>query len=420
MVRGDELIYSGRIRADDLLGVPDLLRRDGGGYLAGDIKSGAGVEGGCEDIDGRPKKHYAVQLALYTDILERLGLSGGRTPFVWDVHGDEVEYDLDEPQGVRRPTTLWEIYQSSLREARGIVARTSETTPALSSICKLCHWRSTCTKLMVASDDLTLIPELGRANRDAIEPYVGGIRDLAVVDLDTMAGDRGCAIEGVSIERLKKFQARARLQVQRKAKPYLKEPLDLPRAHVELFFDIETDPMRDICYLHGFVERRGGENSTERYVAFMAEHPTDEEEKRAFSEAWGYVQASRPCIVYYYSPYERTFWRKLQKLYPEVATEAEIEEMFDPKLSVDLYHHVVRSKTEWPTRDFSIKTLAAHLGFKWRDSDPSGASSIEWYQRLVEKGDSKIRKRILEYNEDDCVAMRVLLDAVRGLAIRSG
>lgn len=29
--------------------------------------------------------------------------------------------------------------------------------------------------------------------------------------------------------------------------------------------------------------------------------------------------------------------------------------------------------TEWPTRDYSIKTLARHLGFAWRDAHPSGA-----------------------------------------------
>ena len=41
MRRGDPLIYSPRISADDLLGVPDLLRKEPGGYVPGDIKSGA-------------------------------------------------------------------------------------------------------------------------------------------------------------------------------------------------------------------------------------------------------------------------------------------------------------------------------------------------------------------------------------------
>lgn len=63
MLRGDALIYGGRISADDLIGIPDLLRKEVGGYIPGDIKSGAGEEAGGEDGDGKPKLHYAVQLA---------------------------------------------------------------------------------------------------------------------------------------------------------------------------------------------------------------------------------------------------------------------------------------------------------------------------------------------------------------------
>jgi predicted RecB family nuclease len=417
MVHGDTLIYGGRIRADDLLGDPDLLRRKQGGYVSGDIKSGAGVEGANDDTDGKPKKHYAVQLALYTDILERMGFSGGRTPFIWDVHGEEVIYDLDAPQGVRNPQTLWELYQSSLVAAKNIVEESEKTLPAYAGICKLCHWYTSCTTRLKELNDLTLIYELGRAKRDVMVPRIADIKHLAKADLDRLSDGKKTVFPGIGHGSLEKFQVRARIQCQPDAEPYLKEPIQLPHSERELFFDIETDPMRDICYLHGFVERNGSENSTERYVSFFAEQPTPEEEKRAFSQAWAYVQANRPCVIYYYSRYERTFWRKLQKLYPTIATEEEIEEIFAPEVSVDLYYDIVQPKTEWPTYDFSIKTIASFLGFKWRDPHPSGAASIEWYHRWVETGDPKIRQRILDYNEDDCRAMRVLLDAVQGFAV---
>ena len=51
--------------------------------------------------------------------------------------------------------------------------------------------------------------------------------------------------------------------------------------------------------------------------------------------------------------------------------------------------------------------------------EPSGAASIEWYHRWVETGDAAIRQRILDHNEDDCIAMRILLDAVQRLPIKS-
>jgi hypothetical protein len=41
-------------------------------------------------------------------------------------------------------------------------------------------------------------------------------------------------------------------------KPYLRDAVTLNLFPVELFFDVEVDPLRGICYLHGFVERHFG------------------------------------------------------------------------------------------------------------------------------------------------------------------
>lgn len=53
-------------------------------------------------------------------------------------------------------------------------------------------------------------------------------------------------------------------------------------------------------------------------------------------------------------------------------------------------------------RKRSIKMLAKSLAFAWRDADPSGAASIDGHHGCVESGDPAVRRRILDYNEDDC------------------
>ena len=79
LARGERLIRGGRLSAADLVGEPDLLRREGDGrprYVPIDVKSGAG-----EEVAGDPgtqKPHYAMQLAVYVDVLERAGHSAGR------------------------------------------------------------------------------------------------------------------------------------------------------------------------------------------------------------------------------------------------------------------------------------------------------------------------------------------------------
>lgn len=197
MAAGAPLIYGGRIEADDLLGEPDLLRKEGADYVPGDIKSGAGEEGGDDEgNDSRPKKTYAVQLALYVDILERVGVSAGRRGFIWDVHGAEVTYDMTARRGVRNSETWWDFYAAQLATSRGIMARTNDTLPAYASgTCKLCHWYSSSFQALKAADDVTLISELGRAKRDAMCRDIKTVAELATVNPEVYTkGKKPCLL----------------------------------------------------------------------------------------------------------------------------------------------------------------------------------------------------------------------------------
>jgi predicted RecB family nuclease len=359
--------------------------------------------------------HYAVQLALYVDVLERLKLSAGRRAFVWDIHGDEVAYDFTAPQGPRKPETLWDEYVFALEGARSILARQSTPLAAYSAACKLCHWYTFCVDQLTTADDLTLIPALGRTVRDAIYATLLTITELSAANPDGFINGNKTIFSGVGADRLRLFHARAVMLKGTPPKAYLRAPVTLRGAPVELFFDVEVDPLRGICYLHGIVERRGGDNDGERFVYFFAEDQTADAEREAFARAYAYLASQADAAIYFYSKYERTVYRNLQKKYPDVCSAEDIESLFDSARAIDLYGDVVIKATEWPTRDHSIKTLAKYLGFAWRDTHPSGAAAVEWYDRWCREGDPAVKKRILEYNEDDCRATRVLLDGIREL-----
>lgn len=420
MEGGASLIQGGRISSGDLLGDPDLLIRRGDAYVAADIKSGRGDDGADEgDGVGRLKAPYAVQVALYCDVLERLGRSAGRVAEIWDVRGRTVEYDLASRRGPRTESTWWDLYEETRDAVRAILAAPDSTLGALAASCGLCHWRAVCTAELEALDDLTLVPALGRAARDAIAPVVGRVAGLARLDIDSCMEGRGTVFRGVGQERLRTYVARAKLLTTPGATGYLKSPITLPEIGHEIFFDIEADPLRDCVYLHGFLHRSGGDTNSERFFAFTAEEASADAERTAFAEAMTHVAAHPEATIYYYSRYERTAYRKLQRRYPDVCSIEDVEVLFTPPRSIDLYCDVVTKATEWPTRNHSIKTLAKFLGFAWRDTDPSGAASIEWFDRWIETGDRTVLQRIIDYNEDDCVATRVVLDGIRQLSAHS-
>lgn len=419
MRRGEPLIFGGRISHGDMIGIPDLLKLRSNGYAAGDIKAGSGFDGDAEE--GKLKKHYAVQISHYTNILEGMQLSdGSREPFIVDRTSQEIPYPLSAPQGVRNTVTWWDNYQTLLNDVRGLLAGTVTSRGAMSASCKLCHWYHHCKESLIASDDLTLIAELGRSKRDTMAVSLPTVATLARCNPEQYFEGGKTVFPGIGRDTLVKFHERAKLLAVPNASPYLKKPVSLPVAQREVYFDIEADPMRDVVYLHGFVERPHGKPAHAKFAPFFADGITPDYEEQVFAQAWQYLCARVvDSTIYYYSPYERTAYKKLASKYPAVCSVEEVEALFALPAMIDLYLDVVKKCTEWPTYDQSIKTLAQYLGFQWRDSHPSGAASIEWYHRWIETGDIAIKQRILDYNEDDCLATGVVVDGVRTLSVRN-
>jgi uncharacterized protein len=266
--------------------------------------------------------------------------------------------------------------------------------------------------------DLTLVPGLGRNERDSLQGQLPTLDDLAAAELDHYINGGRTRFAGIGARRLRKFQRAAAL-LAAGAAPYLNRSVAWPTANVEIFFDVETDPLRDLCYLHGFLVREKGDAASEHFHGIFAEDLSPQAERDAFADAMALLRQYPDAVVVHYSKYERTQLRKLQQRYPQVATAAEIEQLFGPSHALDLYE-TARADSEWPVHDYSIKSLAKSCGFRWRDPDPSGASSIEWFDQWAGSADPALRQRLLDYNEDDCRAMRVVLDMMKGLPVRPG
>jgi predicted RecB family nuclease len=423
MEKGSSLIYQGVLHYQNLLGIPDLLRKVSNGiYLPIDIKSGVGLKGINDEGDGgKPKKHYAVQLCLYNDILKKLNFASEHRSIIIDINFNEVEYGLDNPQSERNPVTWFDIYRNIKQEVKLLIENKVQNKPALSSICRLCPWYSSCRKWCEDCKDLTNIFYLGRNKRDTIN------KDLSIERTDQMCScDIDSALEqkkkdksflkGVGEKTLSKIIDRARV-INILKKPVIYKLIEFPKVSKELFFDIEADPTQDFIYLHGIYER--SIKGEEKYISFLAKDNKPKEEIKAWENFWKYIWSlpENDYSVYYYSSYEKSVYRRLSKKYPDVVLEEKLEAFFSQDNTIDLYLDVILKYTDWPVFSYSLKDIATYLGFEWRDDSPSGALSIQWYNEYLVTKDENILKRILEYNEDDCKALMVLKDSIEKLEV---
>lgn len=417
MKNGTSLIYQGVITHKNMRGIPDLLKKVSGGlYIPIDIKSGKGLEGEDElkPDSGKLKKHYAVQLCLYVEILKQLGYAEENKGIIIDVAGKEVEYILDTQQGPKNTSTYWELYKKTKEDVELLLANKKQNTPVLSGTCKLCPWYISCKKWCKEKEDLTNIFCLSRKKRDVINDDLNvktlkELADLNIEDaLDKKKKNTGF-LKGWAETSLVKFSNRAKILTYTKT-PVIQRNINLPKVSTELFFDIEDDPTQDFVYLHGVYERKNGK---ERFISFLAIENVSAEEKNAWQSFWDYIKSlpQGDYAVYYYSHHERTTYKRLKEKYFDVISEEYFDGFFESPNVIDLYK-IVFTSTNWPLSSYSIKEIATYLGFKWRDESPSGALSIKWYNDYLKNKNPDILKRILEYNEDDCKAMMVLKDYI--------
>jgi uncharacterized protein len=416
MKMGVPLIYQGVLRSGDLLGIPDLLQSNGDGtYLPIDIKSGMGVEGVDEDFEGEDKykKHYVIQLALYSEVLIANGFAKKHLGKIIDINSEETIYDLDKSMGARNPQSWWQFYLDTKAKAVSLMKNEVRNKPAYSGKCKLCPWYTSCKKWIKQNDDPTMIFYVGRAVRDVLfkDLEIENYQELINIDVDQVLErkkkEKGY-LNRIGKDSLEKAIKRARI-MKENGQPVIYSSPIFPKTSYDLFFDIEDDPTQAFVYLHGVYERS---LSGERFVSFVAEEKTDESEKEAWLNFWNYIRSlpKDDFTVYYYSHHEKTTYHRMSKKYPGVVSDKELDWFFSPEKAIDLYSDVVLKNTDWPLMSYSLKEIAQYLKFSWRDKSPSGAMSIEWFNKYLETKDKKDMDRILLYNEDDCIATMVIKD----------
>ncbi|MEM6255415.1 MAG: TM0106 family RecB-like putative nuclease [Cyanobacteria bacterium P01_D01_bin.156] len=392
MQQGVDYVYRGTVAAiskDNSIGYvsqPDLwIKQSGDSWLGNwhyvplDIKLGK-----------KPKQEYQLTAAFHAYVLAAWQ---GVIPAVAHLRLRERHYVIDLEK--QWPTLL------ELLEQCATVLTPDGHTPEVfisRSRCDMCVWLNYCYDVAQQQNHLSLLPGVTLNRYRHLEK-------LGLTTVEILARKQPAQLAQASGFELKVaeklvHQAQAKLSGNAIARTdannsFTLSPSDLPGAPIELYFDIEAAPDKDLVYLHGILVV-DTQTNTETFIPLVAREP---ESEAAAWHQFQHVMAHYPdSPVYHFCPYEAQTVRRLAERYGSIVDIDELLSRF-----VDIHKRIVDAVT-LPIESYALKHIARWIGFEWRDSSANGAQSICWYDNWLASQDEQYLNDILKYNEDDCRA----------------
>ena len=372
MHAGRQTIYGGVLVDRHWVGHPDVLERVEGEsklgayyYVAADVKRAREV-----------RDEYKFQGCFYAELLGRVQGVRPVQGYVINAQGEALPYVISEFEAE---------YRLTLEDIEATIAG-KRPVHFVTSACKQSPWFGECHADSLACNELAVLnrvwdEEVLRLERAGITT-IEKLSRYAVADLTRLCPE----LNPTRLE-LMRDQAIA----VRDGQHMVRGAADFPSAEIELYFDIESDPLRDFDYLFGVLVVEKGKQT---YYSFLAESLEKEREMwRQFVEC---IESHVDAPIYHYGWFEVDVVRRFMAKYgiSEIAREALERNMID--LMQTIRHTIV-----FPLTFYSLKDIGAYVGVKWRSEDASGANSVLWVEEWLKTRDKSLIEKILAYNEDD-------------------
>jgi predicted RecB family nuclease len=176
----------------------------------------------------------------------------------------------------------------------------------------------------------------------------------------------------------------------------------LIRSRPELFVDLEGLPDEGFSYLIGLMVLDGDVAS---YSSFWAD--TAQGEKDLWIAAFDRNRQFAGAPVYHYGSYDRKGVQQAGKRYGLLCDDI-LARM------VNITSHIY-GRVYFPVRSNSLKDIGRFVGAAWTSPDASGVRCLCWRKRWEKTPDPELKGLILRYNEEDCMALRLITDRLSKL-----
>ena len=372
MHEGRQTIYRAVLVDQHWIGHPDVLEKVEGRSKLGDWYYVAADFKGTREV----RDEFQFQGCFYAELLERIQGVKPEQGYVMTPDGTVLPYLIQAFEAE---------YKLTLDDIERVVAG-QKPAHFTTSGCKQSPWFEKCRSLSEACNDLSLLNRVWREEVAELERAgVKTIDELAAASFEELSH----RAPGVRRDRLERMRDQA-VSI-KKGKHMITGRVDFPEGKRALYFDIESDPLRDFDYLFGMLSVDGNQSE---YRAFFAESPEGIE--KMWREFVGFVESHFDEPIYHYGSFEADVLRRFIEKYgaSSIAREALERNLIDINLAL-------RPAVIFPLTFYSLKDIASYLGFSWRADDASGANSVLWFEKWLGTGDNALKQKILDYNEDD-------------------
>jgi predicted RecB family nuclease len=292
-------------------------------------------------------------------------------------------------------------------EVRNIIADISKLLSGeeppdliLNRHCPECEFQNRCKQKAIEKDDLSLLAGITEIERSRYRSK--GI--FTVMQLSYTFRPRRTPKRAKNPGK-PRYNALQALAI-RESTVYIHGTPQLSASKAQVYLDIEGLPDSDSYYLIGVLIVFGGQ---ETFHSFWADQASQEPE--IFARLVETVSELHDFRVLHFGGYETVALKRMR---------ASLPECLHPKLDRILERatnvlSVIHPHVYFPTYSNSLKEIGRFLGFARDDETVTGLQSIVWRKTWNDNEAPEIKARLLQYNQDDCRALKLVCDFIGGL-----
>ena len=291
-----------------------------------------------------------------------------------------------------------------VRNIENLVQSNQTVSPILNRHCTVCEFRKLCRSCAIEEDHLSLLSgikekDIGKYNKKGIFT----VNQLSY----TFRPRRKRKKSSINIIR-QNFALKA--LALRENKTYIYEKPIFSNKSTKIFFDFEGLPGLGFCYLIGFLIF---DKNSVTMQSLWAD--SKKEEQDIFQEFINIIYDFKDCGLYHYGNYELKHLKRVNKTMDQSNREKAnlIIDSCSNILSL-IYSHIY-----FPTYSNSLKDIGKHLGFHWSEKEASGIQSIVWRKKWEATNSKKYKRRLIQYNKEDCYALYSVVKFIESINNRN-